>query len=84
MFAYFERLVDPYPPEHPSQPPQGLYAFCRHYTLGIAEWIAAPDPAVFDAYVGAETSLALMLLTILVALLLASRKLEEVEVREAP
>ena len=55
----------------------------RHYTLGIAEWIAAPDPEVFDAYVGTETALALMLLTVLVALLLANRKLEEVEVREA-
>ena len=39
MFGFFERLVDPYPPEHPDQPPRGLYAFCRHYTLGIEPWL---------------------------------------------
>ena len=35
MFSYFERLINPFPPEHPSQPPTGVYAFCRHYTRGI-------------------------------------------------
>jgi ATP-binding cassette subfamily B multidrug efflux pump len=39
MFAFFERLIDPYPPEHPSQPPRGLYQFCRHYTKGIEPWL---------------------------------------------
>lgn len=39
MFSYFERLVDPYPPEHPTQPPRGLYAFCRHYTQGIEPYL---------------------------------------------
>ena len=39
MFGFFERLVDPYPPEHPTQPPRGLYAFCRHYTRGIEPWL---------------------------------------------
>lgn len=34
MFAFFERLIPAFPPEHPTQPPQGLYAFCRHYTSG--------------------------------------------------
>ncbi|UJP05226.1 MAG: ABC transporter ATP-binding protein/permease [Nitrosomonas sp.] len=35
MFGFFERLIDPYPPEHPAEPPEGLYLFCRHYTRGI-------------------------------------------------
>lgn len=35
MFNYFERLINPFPPEHPTQPPKGVYAFCRHYTQGI-------------------------------------------------
>ncbi|OQW41698.1 MAG: multidrug ABC transporter ATP-binding protein [Proteobacteria bacterium SG_bin4] len=35
MFGFFERLIDPYPPEHPAEPPQGLYPFCRHYLRGI-------------------------------------------------
>ncbi|MDB9814639.1 ABC transporter ATP-binding protein/permease [bacterium] len=35
MFAFFERLIDPFPPQEPEQPPSGLYAFCRHYTKGI-------------------------------------------------
>lgn len=35
MFDYFERLINPFPPEHPAEPPKGLYKFCRHYTRGI-------------------------------------------------
>ena len=35
MFGYFERLIDPYPPEHPTEPPKGIYRFCRHYIRGI-------------------------------------------------
>lgn len=34
MFAFFERLIRAFPPEEPDQPPQGLFAFCRHYTRG--------------------------------------------------
>ena len=37
MLRLFERFVNPFPPETPEQPPQGLYAFCRHYTRGL-EW----------------------------------------------
>ncbi len=40
MFGFFERLVDPYSLEHPAQPPQGLYQFCRYYTRGIEPWLA--------------------------------------------
>jgi ATP-binding cassette subfamily B multidrug efflux pump len=35
MFSFFEKLIKPFPPEEPKQPPKGLYAFCRHYTRGI-------------------------------------------------
>lgn len=41
MFAFFERLVDPFPPQHPTQPPASLYAFCRHYTHGIERYLIA-------------------------------------------
>ncbi len=34
MLAFFERLIPAFPPEHPTQPPKGLNAFCRHYTRG--------------------------------------------------
>ena len=34
MFSLFERWVPAFPPAEPDQPPQGLYAFCRHYTKG--------------------------------------------------
>lgn len=39
MFSFFERLVNPFPPEHPTQPPKGLWAFCRHYTQGIEPYL---------------------------------------------
>ncbi|MFT7374223.1 MAG: ATP-binding cassette subfamily B multidrug efflux pump [Oleiphilaceae bacterium] len=35
MFAFFERLINPFPAQHPKQPPKGLVAFCLHYTKGI-------------------------------------------------
>ncbi|GJL71628.1 MAG: multidrug ABC transporter ATP-binding protein [Nitrosomonas sp.] len=35
MFGFFERLINPFPPEHPVEPPSSLYQFCRHYTRGI-------------------------------------------------
>ncbi|MDE2388016.1 MAG: ABC transporter ATP-binding protein [Betaproteobacteria bacterium] len=40
MFGFFERLIDPYPPEHPVEPPKGLYQFCRHYIRGIERYLA--------------------------------------------
>jgi ATP-binding cassette subfamily B protein/ATP-binding cassette subfamily B multidrug efflux pump len=39
MFGFFERLVNPFPPQHPPQPPRGVYAFCRHYTKGIEPYL---------------------------------------------
>lgn len=35
MLRLFELWVNPFPPEHPSEPPKGLWAFCRHYTRGV-------------------------------------------------
>ncbi len=35
MFAFFEKLIKPFPPQEPEEPPNSLYAFCRHYTRGI-------------------------------------------------
>ncbi len=32
FFTWLESLVDPFPPERPSMPPQGFLAFCWHYT----------------------------------------------------
>lgn len=39
MFGFFERFIDPYPPEHPTEPPQGLYRFCRYYIRGIEPYL---------------------------------------------
>ena len=36
MFAFFERLINPFPPQAPSQPPNRLLAFCLHYTKGVS------------------------------------------------
>ena len=36
MFKFFERLIEPFPPQEPQQPPKTLAAFCLHYTQGIA------------------------------------------------
>lgn len=35
MFAFFEKLIKPFPPAETGQPPASLYAFCRYYTRGI-------------------------------------------------
>ena len=40
MFGLFEKLIDPFPPRSPSRPPNGIYAFCRHYTRGMEPWLA--------------------------------------------
>lgn len=39
MFRFFENLINPFPPEHPQQPPNTLLAFCRHYTRGVTPYI---------------------------------------------
>ncbi|CAH0530355.1 ABC transporter ATP-binding protein [Vibrio hippocampi] len=35
MFKRFESFTDAFPKQEPSQPPQGIFAFCRHYTRGF-------------------------------------------------
>lgn len=35
MLQFFEKLTNPFPAEEPTQPPKGLYAFCRHYSKGM-------------------------------------------------
>ncbi|ODS22994.1 multidrug ABC transporter ATP-binding protein [Candidatus Endobugula sertula] len=39
MFRFFENLLEPFPAEHPTQPPKGLWAFCRHYTRGVEVYL---------------------------------------------
>ena len=38
---FFERLIDPFPAEEPGTPPEGLVAFCWHYSKGIWPWLVA-------------------------------------------
>ena len=35
MFTFFEKLINPFPPQLPEQPPGNLVAFCLHYTKGV-------------------------------------------------
>lgn len=41
MFKYFENLIAPFPPELPTQAPNTLVAFCRHYTKGAEKYLLA-------------------------------------------
>lgn len=58
------------------------YMSIRHYCLGLADWIAGTPARTFDAYVRGETALVLIVVVTVVGMLLANRKLAEVEVRE--
>jgi ATP-binding cassette subfamily B multidrug efflux pump len=40
LYAFFERLIDPYPPAEPERPPEGLFAFCLHYSRPFLPWLA--------------------------------------------
>lgn len=40
MLGWFERRLNPYPPEAPSLPPKGLFPFLWHYTKPAAPWLA--------------------------------------------
>ena len=35
MFSFFERFTQAFPSHIVEQPPQGLWAFCRHYSQGM-------------------------------------------------
>jgi ATP-binding cassette subfamily B multidrug efflux pump len=55
MFSFFERLINPFPDTEPTQPPNTLLAFCRHYTKGMfwpLFWmtILTSALAVFEVY----------------------------------
>ena len=39
MFGWFESRLNPYPAAEPTVPPQGLFAFCWHYTKPAAPWL---------------------------------------------
>jgi ATP-binding cassette, subfamily B, multidrug efflux pump len=41
VFAWFEKLIHPYPAEEPGMPPRGLVAFCYHYTRPALPWLIA-------------------------------------------
>ncbi|WP_300320320.1 ABC transporter ATP-binding protein [Idiomarina sp.] len=40
MFSWFERRLNPFPSEEPTQAPTGFFAFCWHYTKGATPFIA--------------------------------------------
>ncbi|WP_319379750.1 ABC transporter ATP-binding protein [Thiomicrorhabdus sp.] len=40
MFAFFEKLINPFPSEPSGRPPASLFAFCWHYTRGIWPYLA--------------------------------------------
>ena len=40
MFRWFEKRLDPFPPQEPVEPPKTLVAFCLHYTRGAWPYIA--------------------------------------------
>ena len=59
MFKKFEGLTQPFPEKEPSQPPLGIFAFCRHYTRGfekpliimsaLATFVAIVEVSLFGA-----------------------------------
>lgn len=72
MFSFFERLIDPYPPESPETPPAGLVAFCWHYTKGI--WHLVALMAVLSAILGVSEAVLYAFLGNLVDWLAAADK----------
>ncbi|MGM0430504.1 MAG: ABC transporter ATP-binding protein [Pseudomonadota bacterium] len=40
MFSWFERRLNPFPTEEPTQAPTGFFAFCWHYTKGATPFLA--------------------------------------------
>lgn len=52
MLRYFERLINPFPSGAPSEPPNTLYRFCRHYTKGIEPYLLLLATFTFCVAVG--------------------------------
>jgi len=40
MFSWFERRLNPFPAEEPTQAPTSFFAFCWHYTKGATPFLA--------------------------------------------
>lgn len=51
MFAWFEKRLNPFPPEEPVEPPRTLVAFCLHYTRGAWPWLV--PSAILTALIAA-------------------------------
>ncbi|HEX5370365.1 MAG TPA: ABC transporter permease [Dehalococcoidia bacterium] len=63
---------------------EGLrYLSIRHYTIGISDWLGGNIPNTYDAYVSGQTALILAIAVTLIAALMAHRRLQQIEVREA-
>lgn len=58
------------------------YLSIRHYTIGLADWLGDVHPSAFEAYLSGTTALVMTAITIVCAVVIAVRKLEEIEVRE--
>ncbi|MCS5558908.1 MAG: ABC transporter transmembrane domain-containing protein, partial [Oceanospirillaceae bacterium] len=39
MFKFFENLVNPYPSQAPTQPPNNVWKFCLHYCYGMKRYM---------------------------------------------
>lgn len=55
MYSFFEKIINPYPPQDPVQAPEGLWKFCRHYTKGMfaplmAMTVLTATLAIFEVY----------------------------------
>lgn len=55
MYSFFEKIINPYPPQDPVQAPDGLWKFCRHYTKGMfaplmAMTVLTAALAIFEVY----------------------------------
>jgi len=59
------------------------YLSIRHYTLGLARWIADTDSYTFEATVSGTTALVMFAIVTVAAGFYANRRLQQLEVREA-
>lgn len=41
MFSFFEKRIDPFPPDQPEQPPRGLFAFAWYFSRQSWPWLLA-------------------------------------------
>ena len=67
MFAFFERLVDPYPPAEPAEPPRNFFAFLWACSRGARPYLATVT--VLTAAIGAFEALLFSMMAHVVDLL---------------